>query len=266
MKLKVVFMMLCGSVILSSCNKDEGVNFFSLKQDVEFGQQMSAEIAGNPTEYPILDAAAYPGVYAKITSIRDKILATGELNHKDDFVWEIKVINKPVVNAFATPGGYIYVYTGLMKYLDNEAQLAGVIGHEMAHADLRHSTKQLTKQYGFSILVSVLLGDNPSQLAAITSELAQGLTALAFSREDEYKSDEYSVKYLVKTDYDPRGAQGFFQKMMNENGTSNTPVFLNTHPADEDRIENIDKIWRDYGSKTGQTYATEYAAFKNTLP
>ncbi|HEX3009038.1 MAG TPA: M48 family metallopeptidase [Bacteroidales bacterium] len=267
MKVKILLVMICSSMLLfTACNKDEGVNFFSLQQDKDFGKQMSDEIAANPTEYPILNATQYPAVYAKIASIRDKILASGELNHKDDFTWEIKIINKPVLNAFATPGGYIYVYTGLMKYLDNEAQLAGVLGHEMAHADLRHSTKQLTKQYGFSILLSALLGNSPGKVAEIAAGLAQGLSGLAFSREDEYKADEYSVKYLLKTDYDPKGVQGFFQKMINDNGSSGTPAFLSTHPADKDRIDNITKIWQDNGSKTGQTYASEYATFKTTLP
>lgn len=266
MKVKILFVIICSSLMLSGCRKDEGVNFFSLQQDIDFGKQMSEEIAKNPTEYPMLDATQYASAYAKVKSIRDKILASGELAHKDDFTWEIKIINKPVINAFATPGGYVYVYTGLMKYLDNEAQLAGVIAHEMAHADLRHSTKQLTKQYGFSILLSVLLGDNAGQMASIAGDLAQGLSSLAFSRDDEYQADEFSVKYLIKTDYDPRGAQGFFEKMMKENGSSNTPVFLSTHPADDDRIANITKIWQKKGSKTGETYASEYTTFKTTLP
>jgi predicted Zn-dependent protease len=266
MKVKILFVLICGSLAISGCRKDEGVNFFSLQQDKDFGLQMSQEIAKNPTEYPMLDATQYPSAYAKIKSIRDKILATGELAHKNDFTWEVKIINKPVLNAFATPGGYIYVYTGLIKYLDNEAQLAGVLGHEMAHADLRHSTKQLTKQYGFSILLSVLLGDNAGKMASIAADLAQGLSSLAFSRDDEYQADEYSVKYLLKTDYDPRGVEGFFEKMIKENGTSNAPVFLSTHPADADRIANINKIWQKNGSKTGETYASEYSTFKATLP
>jgi len=71
--------------------------------------------------------------------------------HKDDFAWQVKIIDDPeTLNAFATPGGYIYVYTGLIKFLDTEDQLAGVMGHEIAHADLRHSTRQMTSSYGVS--------------------------------------------------------------------------------------------------------------------
>ena len=70
-----------------------------------------------------------------------------------------------VQNAFATPGGHIYVFTGLIKFLDNESQLAGVLGHEMAHADRRHTSRQLQNEYGINLLLSVVLGENPNQLA-----------------------------------------------------------------------------------------------------
>ncbi len=135
------------------------------------------------------------------------------LKYADKFDWKVDIIkNDSVLNAFCAPGGYICVYTGIIKFLDNEAQFAGVLGHEMAHADRRHSTDQLTKAYGIQLLLGIVLGNNQSQLAQIAADLAAGVATLAFSRDAEYESDEYSVKYLYNTAYDARGVRGLFSQ------------------------------------------------------
>lgn len=218
-----------------SCSEGGGINIFSIEDDKELGAQLAAEIASDPATYPILDPVAYDDAYALVNDIRDRILDAGQLFHTNDFVWEVKIINDDnVVNAFCTPGGYIYVYTGLIRYLENEAQLAGVLGHEMAHADLRHSTDQLTQAYGISFLLEILLGDDQNTL----SDIAATLTQLAFSRDDETQADEYSVIYLCPTDYIASGSAGFFEKIEAEGGFE-IPEFLSTHPNPDDRIENI---------------------------
>jgi predicted Zn-dependent protease len=157
----------------------------------------------------------------------------------------------------------MYFYTGLIEYLDNEAQFAGVLAHEMAHADRRHSTEMLTKQYGFSILLGVLLGDNPSMLAKILADLTVNLGALKYSRNNEYEADEYAVKYLSDTEYHPLGVAGFFEKL---DGASSPPEFLSTHPSPENRIEAIYAVWESLGSPTGETFPERYQQFKNSLP
>jgi predicted Zn-dependent protease len=167
------------------------------------------------------------------------------------------------LNAFCTPGGYIYVYSGIIKYLDNEAEFAGVMGHEMAHAARRHSTQQMTKAYGLEILISVVLGENPNMIAQMAADIAAGVAELAFSRADEYEADEYSVRYLYETTYDARGVAGFFEKI---NGSPHPPQFLSTHPNPENRIEKITEVWQSLGGKTGQEYVAEYQQFKNSLP
>ncbi|MCK4854968.1 MAG: M48 family metalloprotease [Bacteroidales bacterium] len=109
-----------------------------------------------------------------------------------------------------------------------------------------------------------ILGDNPSQLAEIAAGLASGLTSLAFSRQNEYEADEYAVRYLSKTDYDPRGLAGFFEKM--EGQTPFLPVFLSTHPSPDDRLDQIYYHWEQSGSNPGERYESRYNDFKNSLP
>jgi predicted Zn-dependent protease len=127
----------------------------------------------------------------------------------------------------------------------------------------RHSTDNMTKQYGISIMLGMLLGNEPGQMAEIAAGLASGLSSLAFSRKNEYEADQYAVKYMSGTDYDPRGLAGFFEKM---EGSPVPPTFLSTHPSPEDRITQIYANWEIEGKKEGERFVSRYQEFKNSLP
>jgi predicted Zn-dependent protease len=134
------------------------------------------------------------------------------------------------------------------------------MAHEVAHADRRHSTENMTKAYGFSILLGVVLGNNASKLEEIAADLAQGLGALAFSRKHEYEADEYAVRYTSETKYHPKGVAGFFEKLESSSGT---PEFLSTHPSPDNRVESIDEVWQGIGSPDRDNAESEYATFLN---
>jgi|TARA_B110000902_G_scaffold176895_1_gene200621 predicted Zn-dependent protease len=258
-------MILLMGVMLSAC-KDKpgggGLNFFSLQDDITFGAQVAAEIENDPSTYPILDSAQNVAAYAFLYDIRDRILNSGNVVHKDDFQWQLRLIgDDSTLNAFCTPGGYIYVYTGLIKYLDSEDQFAGVMGHEIAHADERHSTAALTRTYGIDVLLSILLGDNQGTL----TQIAKGLSSLSYSRGNESESDMRSVEYLYPTEYDARGAARFFEKLEAQGGASG-PQFLSTHPNPENRVEAIFAHWESLGGKVGETFEARYKEFQNNLP
>jgi len=254
-------------IFTTGCKKDSNesiINLFTVDDDIAFGKSMEAEIAANPQEFPVLDSAAYPEAYQHINRIRDSILNTGLIYYEDKFEWSVKIIhNDTMLNAFATPGGYLYFYTGIIKYLENEAQFAGVMAHEMAHSDLRHSTNQITKAYGVEIMLSIILGQASSQLTEILASYAYGLGTLAFSRDHEYQADEYAVKYLYETSYDALGIADFFIMMSD---SPHPPQFLSTHPSPENRIEKINETWTELGGKTGNTYEESYNTFKASLP
>ena len=132
---------------LTACGEG-GINLFTLEDDVALGQQLSEEVNANPDVYgPVIDPATDPAPYDQLQRITDEILDSGMVEHRDDFVWALHIIDDDeTLNAFAAPGGYIYVYSGLIEYLDSEDDFAGVMGHEIAHADRRHSTEQLTNE------------------------------------------------------------------------------------------------------------------------
>lgn len=251
---------------------DRGVNLFSLKQDKDFGEMMYSTILADPNEYPILSATEYPEAYTYMNNMMNTLLKSEKFKYVNEFDWEITILNKDVMSAFAMPGGKLYFYTGLMKYLNDAASLAGVLGHGIAHVDLRHSTKTMTDVYGFSLLVSFLVGDNSSQLAQIAGQLATGAASLKFSREYEYDADRYSMYYLSESKYHPKGISKLFVKLQTEGKTGDNFEFLSTHPSDQNRIDN--NVWSTDDFLTGRAsrksydyYETEYYTdFISKLP
>lgn len=258
----LIVILLIFTMSYTSCDKDDpSPNIFSIQDDIDLGKQTMVQIESDP-EYPILDRNQYPLAYAHLERIRDNVLNSGKLKYEEEFEWTVKIIDKDVLNAFCLPGGYMYYYTGLIKFLDNEAQFAGVMAHEMAHADRRHSTDNITKEYGISFVLEAILGEDPGLMA----QIGASLLTLQFSRSNENEADEYSVIYLYETGYDARGAAGFFQKLLDEeNKGINIPLF-STHPTDVKRIENINAKWVELGSKTGELFDSTYQEFKESLP
>jgi predicted Zn-dependent protease len=260
--------LITGLLVFNSC-KDKNDNFVfpSIEEDVELGAQVAEEIENDPDQFPILDETEYSDAYAYLNTLLDYILTSGEVQYREEFVWDIHIIeNDSVLNAFATPGGYLYVYTGLIKYLDQEDDLMGVLGHEVAHSDLRHTSRNIQKQYGINLLLQLITGENPSRLTQIAGQIAGTAAGLSFSRDFEEEADERSVEYLANTPYACNGAYSFFQKLINEGTTGGTPEFLSTHPDPEGRVEDINTKADEIGCNTNPLDPASYEDFKNMLP
>ncbi len=260
-------LLLFATMILGACgvinenNKGKGVNLFTVQQDKELGAQVAAEIDGNPNQYPLLDSAQYPDIYAYVYKVRDKILNSGKVDFKDEFDWRLRVIHDDsTLNAFCTPGGYIYIYTGILKFLESEDEFAGVLGHEIGHADMRHSTRQMTKMFGIQILLDVLAGDR-----AALKQVTGALIGLRFSRKHETEADARSVEYLCPTDYNAAGGAGFFEKI-EAMGGARQPEFLSTHPDPGDRIDHFHNAAITSGCQGRSDYKTEYEQMIAKLP
>ena len=265
--MKKLYYSLLTAVLFTACGTLNQINLFSVEDDKKFGNQMYAQIQEDPKDYPLLDPAKHPVAYTHVNRILQTLLSSSSVNYVKEFDWTIRIVDADVLNAFACPGGKIYVYKGLIKFLDNEAQLAGVIAHEMAHISNRHSTRQMTKQFGVASLTDLLLGQTSNQYAQLAAQMAGTLGGLAFSRSDEYEADNHAVKYLSDTGYNPLGIAGFFQKMTADGQAGGTSLtFLSTHPSPPDRIQKIQEAWGSYGSKKGDDFAVRYTQLKNSLP
>lgn len=261
------FLLLLSLLVISACDRNNNLQIISTEQEIQIGQQVADEINNNPGEYPILDAAQYPEAYDYLEDIFLEILNSGEVVYRDDFPWQIRIVqNDEVLNAFAAPGGFIYVYTGLIKYLDSEDDLAGVLGHEIAHADLNHTRRNLQRAYGLNFLLSVATGSNPSGAEQIAAAIVSGAANLSFSRGFENEADERSVDYLANTRYNCAGARSFFQKLEEAGQGGGVPEFLSTHPSPDNRVENITEKAEEIGCSTVPLNPPTYRDFQQMLP
>lgn len=263
----VVAMLLSFGVVFWQCKAIVGALMPAPSEDAKLGAQVAAEIESQPSKYPILPERGNEEVYRYVRGITSKILNSGTVTHKKEFPWSVKIINdNKTLNAFCTPGGYIYVYTGLIKYLDSEDQLAGVMGHEIAHADNRHSMQQLVKSYGVQALLgigtAVATKGRGGQTAETIAQVTGAVVGLSFSREHETDADNSSVKYLCGTEYNAAGAAGFFEKIGN---SGSPPEFLSTHPNPGNRVQNIKQKAQEANCRGNSRNQSQYQRIKGLL-
>ncbi len=175
--------------------------------------------------------------------------ATGDSARKFD--WQVSVVRSPQINAFCLPGGKIVVYTGILPVAQTEAGLATVMGHEMAHATLRHGSERLLQQKATQTLmtgVQVSVGDMTyEQQRAVMGALGAGAQyglLLPFSREHESEADAIGLHFMARAGYDPREAVEFWKRMTKATagGGGKPPEFMSTHPSDATRIEALERI------------------------
>lgn len=248
-------------IFLTSCKSGKSVNLFSIEDDKKFGAQVASQIESDTSGYNILDSTKNAKVYQYIYGIRNELLNSGQLKYKNEFPWRIRVIHDDsTLNAFCTPGGYIYVFTGILKFLESGDQLAGVLGHEMGHADMRHSTRQMTQMFGVQVLLEVIAGKQQA-----IKQVVGALIGLKFSRNHEIEADNCSVQYLCPTPYNAAGGAGFFEKIQAMGG-SKVPEFLSTHPDPGNRIEGFKAKKDELNCKGNQSFKNEYQAMVKLLP
>lgn len=222
-----------------------GINLFSLNDDVNFGKETDRTIRATPQQYPILQNEE---IRSYVQGIVNKVVQSPAIQYRGKFPYTVTIINDDkTINAFCTPGGYIYVYTGILRFLDNEAALAGVLAHEVAHAEERHGTQHMTTALGADVALQVALGKNPTQLATMAGNAAVLLGTLKNSRSDELEADTRSFEYLRSTPYYPGSIKFFFEKMMSRGGQTASLLdqWTATHPTSEDRVDNINKLLKE---------------------
>lgn len=252
---------ICIALLMGCGSTENAVNLFTLQDDLALGEQVRSEIESDSSGMELLDSTKYSKIYEYLYGIRDSLLNSGQVRYKKEFPWRIRVIkDDSTLNAFCAPGGYIYIYTGILKYLDAEDQLAGVLGHEMGHADLRHSTRQLTKMYGVQTIISLIAGDRE-----LVKQVTSSLIGLSFSRTHEKEADECSVKYLCPTGYNSDAGALFFEKISKEDGVR-PPEILSTHPDPGNRIAAYRTHKQTYGCIGELNQAERYQKMIQTLP
>ncbi|MBN2070310.1 MAG: M48 family metalloprotease [Candidatus Krumholzibacteriota bacterium] len=254
-----LFAVLAGGCATTGINSGQ-VNLISSPEEVQMGKEFSVEIE---KQFEIYDD---PEVSGYVQRVGNRLV---QVCDRRDIEYHFAVINKDELNAFALPGGYIYIYTGLLSELDDEAQLAGVLAHEIGHVASRHSTERLTAMYGYQILSSLILGDNPGQMAQLVSNIFSTGGFLAYSRTNEFEADRLGSKYSNSAGYDPNGIVELLGKLHSteEREPGKLEELLSTHPPTSDRIARTKTIVASFGDTSGkERSAARYQEMKRSLP
>ncbi len=236
--LVVTSMALAIGPVMAQTRIRPGFNLFSVEQDQEIGRQSAAEVE---RQLPILSDRS-TDQYINSIAKRLADVAPGA-----DYPYHFKVVNASDINAFALPGGYLYLNRGLIEAAGSEGMLAGVMAHEMAHVALRHGTNQASKAYlgqaGLGILGGLIPGDNSSTEKTMSAIGGFGLNALflKFSRTDEEQADVVGAQMLAKAGYDPMDMVDFFQMLEGKKKREPSKVeqFFSSHPTPGDRAARV---------------------------
>lgn len=234
------------------------------EEEIKLGNKFQTQINADTVNYP---------PYRKSQEVIDYINRMGqkiaqEQQDRPDLSFTFTIVAQDsVINAFAIPGGHVFIYTGLLKAAESGAEVAGVIAHEIGHIAKYHSANSMVKQYGLSLINQIIFGSDSSAAAGIANILG-GILSLKFSRDNEFEADSCAVSYTIAANYNPYGIKRFFELLVDRYGTT-SGVFeaLSTHPDTQKRIEEVIRIIKanpNAPADDGETnmYVTEFAAIK----
>lgn len=222
---------------------DSLVNSMALQEYKSFLSSPETKLSTDPQK-----AATVQRVGSRIADAVEKYMRDNYMEEQlEGYNWEFNVVESKDVNAWAMPGGKVVVYTGLMELADTDAQLAAVMGHEIAHAVAKHGNERMSQGLLVTtggLALSQAMKDRPSQ----TRELlltSYGIGAsvgvlLPYSRTHETEADRLGLIFMAMAGYDPHEALTFWKEMAAKGGGAKVPEFLSTHPADATRIQNIE--------------------------
>ena len=231
-----------------------GFNLISIEEEWQMGAQLSQEVAKQVrfNNDPAVNN------YVRNMGMRIVQQAAPPFNQ---LPWQFHVVQDPAINAFAIPGGHVYVNTGLIENSDNASELAGVMAHEIAHVLARHSTEQLSRQYGLSVIAGAVLGQNPGALAQIAAQIAAGGAMAKFSREAEREADEIGIQAMAAAGYNPMGMATMFEELMehSKGQPGRVEQFFSTHPLTAERVADA----RKRADRIGNRGVTDEPAFQD---
>ncbi len=227
-----------------------------VNQEVALGAELSTQLDGELVVHPDAELQAY------IASLGARVVAVADDRDPSiNFTFTV-VDDDSTINAFAIPGGHIYIYTGLLLAAESEAEVVAVLCHEVAHVTRRHSAERLVASYGLQAVTGLALGNDPQLLTQLAAQFA-GTTAInGHSRAAETESDETGFRYMLRTGYDPNGFIDFFGRLT---GGARPPQFLSTHPNPENRIERIQAMIRATPNPPRETGEASYLAMKSRI-
>lgn len=230
----VMFAMVPGLVSLSGCGATKKAFKPSVAQQKEIGQKAAQEV---PKEYKLVSGAPL----ARVQSVGQKLVNALPAAERQRWNYQFSVIESDQINAFALPGGPIYLFTGLLNRMETNAEVAAVLAHEMAHVYQEHWAEQVASDQQRSAGLTVLLGALDADRGWYTAAgVLNTVVGLKYSRGDEDDSDEKGLNNMVAAGFNPNGMLSLFRTLAEGGGGGSTPEFLRSHPMTNDRIKRTE--------------------------
>ncbi len=266
---------LCALVLCSACGGKQivqspsgrlqvsggGYNQFTPEQEIEIGKQTAAEVN---RKMPVLPESSPVTRY--VQQLGNQLARVAPSDVKWPFTF--RVINQKEINAFALPGGPIYVNVGTIQEADDEGELAGVMAHEISHVVLRHATEQASKQMMAQLPLVILDGVMPQSTAGQLARLGISFGAqsvfLKYSRDAETQADALGSQIMYDAGYNPYSMVEFFDKLNRQEG-SRAPQFLSDHPNPGNRVQNVSKVVNKYPKKSYRKNSAEFEQVKSEV-
>lgn len=222
-----------------SCSDTLGALFVTEQDEAKLGSQFDAELRTKTSEYPVFQAnTVRKQQFAEyVNGVFRKVLANVPSDQKPGYDFKLTIVDKPVINAFAVPGGYVYLYTGIVDSMQSESELAGVLAHEVSHVTRHHYRDAMIQTLGINIIADAVAGGDSSALKSFVKGAFTTLAALKVSRENESEADTYGTRYIGYAGWDPYGISDFFSRMPNEG-----IAWLSTHPAPDSRVQDVKNL------------------------
>jgi predicted Zn-dependent protease len=236
---------LAACLLLTRCDCDffgaTGALFVSEQDEIALGSDFHNHLTMNDTakqEYPVYKAetAEQLAFESYVIGLGKELEAAIPESDRPGYEFTFTIIDADVQNAFAVPGGFVYIYTGIIREMKDESELVGVLGHEIAHVTQHHYRDALAKTAGLGILIDALAGDDESKLTQVVAQSFGSLAALAVTRSNESESDEVGTKYCGSVGRNPLGIAKYFGRSMGQSFK-----WLSTHPPSEDRVEAVEE-------------------------
>lgn len=206
------------------------------RQQMQLGSQQYAKTLRQDRAQVVSSGAEY----AHVQRVAKRIEAVAAQD-KPAFVWRVTLLRKNEANAYCLPGGKIVVYTGILPLTRNDAGLATVLGHEVAHATAEHVAERIERQHLTKVAAAIIAGGvavTPGQYVRVTALLGAA-AGLPFSRSQESEADHIGLVYMARAGYDPRQALAFWKRMLRASKGKEVPEFLSDHPSDKRRVQRI---------------------------
>ena len=239
--MRVAAPLLAAGAVIAACVRNPATGkselmLVSESQEIQMGQQYDSQVVAS------IGLDPNPSLQAYVQSIGTKLAATSE---RPNLTWTFRIVDDPAVNAFAIPGGFVYVTRGILAHMTNEAELATVMGHEIGHVTARHTAHQMSREQLASLGLAIggIASSLVAKYAGVASQ-ALGVLFLKFSRDNENQADELGVRYSSRGNYDSRemvNVMRMLDKIEAQSG-GRLPEWLATHPNPGNRIEHITSV------------------------